>query len=182
MIQVEPGETITVGSDPQSFDLTGLRNTTGGEDLPITELRAYDNDNPETGTLVNTVDVGSDDSDVELSASDFGNTFGMYYPYDGQNVVDNPIDVTEESGSVVDNQTANETTTTEVTETPNETVTTETTTEEVTTEMTAQPTFTTMQEETTPSPTTTATPVSIPIVLGALGIFGLLIAVRRNKR
>lgn len=189
LIQVQPGDTITVTSETQVYDLTGLRNTTGGEDLAITELRAYDNNNPETGTPVNTVEI-SDDANVELAAADFGGTFGIYYPYDGQDVVDNSITVNEEAGGVVDNgttadnETSNETMTTEetmtpeMTETPAETMTTE----EVTTEMTAQPTFTTMQEETAaPTPTAT-TPLSIPIVLGALGIFGLLIVMRRNKR
>lgn len=180
-IQVQPGETITVGTEPQVYSFEGLRNATPGgpETEPIIELRAYDNNNPETGTLVNTVELGAVDTNVELSAADFGNTFGIYYPYDGQDVIDNSITVTEETDGAVGNETPTETMTTEETMTPE--MTTETPVETPTEEMTAQPTFTTMQEE-TGAPTPTATPLSIPIVLAALGILGLLIVVRRNKR
>ncbi|MDN7024439.1 hypothetical protein FGU65_05975 [Methanoculleus sp. FWC-SCC1] len=184
-VQVQPGETITVGSETQIYDLSGLRNATTDE--PVTELRAYEDNNPETGTLVNTVSVGPIDTNVELSAADFGDTFGVYYPYDGQAVVDNSITVMEEEGGVAANETANvtETMTTETTATPaeTETVTTEETpVETMTTEaMTPETTFTPMQETETPSPTPT-TPLSFFSVLGALGILSLLIVVLRYRR
>lgn len=184
-VQVQPGETITVGSETRIYDLSGLRNATTDE--PITELRAYEDNNPETGTLVNTVSVGPIDTNVELSAADFGDTFGVYYPYDGQAVVDNSITVMEEEGAVAANETANvtETMTTETTATPAETetmTTEETPVETMTTEaMTPETTFTSMQETETPSPTAT-TPLSIFPVLGALGILSILIVVSRYRR
>ena len=204
LVVVVPGGTILVTNAPQVYDFSALRNesapSTAGESPPIIELRAYGDDDPESGELVNTVSLGGSDTRVKLDASDFNGIYGTYYPYDGEAVIDKPfiiegpsdasepVNATEKYSSgveaenmttagsiIVSNETARET------GPPTTTGTDEMTTETMETSTADMPTFTPiMAAEVNPDQTQAAPLSLLGAVVGLLAAAGLFLVMRRK--
>jgi hypothetical protein len=180
--QVFPGDTIQVEEESRFYDFSALRNeTASGEPGPVTELRSYESDEIENGTVAHTVNLGQDDTRAELAASDFAGFYGTYYPYDGESVIDQPITVEGPTGGEIAVNTTETTPATEATTgTPaaTETIPEETTPEETSTlEMR---TFTPIMTEAVASPT--QAPLSPVTVTAALAMAGLLVAATVRRR
>jgi MYXO-CTERM domain-containing protein len=210
LVRIAPGDTLQVTEEAQVYDLSALRNETASGDttgaVPVIELRAYEDNDPDTGDLRSRVSLGASDTGVELDASDFNGIFGTYYPYDGEAVIDKPITVEgptdgdettnatdsasseEDSGNISRSSdvAANDTSTNETTpetEPPSTTEEDEMTTEippEETSSTADMPTFTPMMAvEVETSPTQAAAPAPFLGVM-ALAAAGLLVMMRRR--
>lgn len=201
---VTPGDVIRVTDEPQIYDLSALRNET--EPAPIIELHAYEDDDPGSGRRAGTVNLNAPDTGVELEVSDFRGIYGIYYPYDGETVVDKPVTVEGHSDA---DETANATevpssgagaegtSTTSDTITPDETLNeamSETTTEigspaatetgEVTEEAASTvdlPTFTPMVIDADPVQQAEAAPLHLTdIIVSLLAAAGLFLVIQRS--
>jgi hypothetical protein len=176
LTMITPGDTVAVPEDAVAYNLTGLRNQT--TDNPITELRMYENDTVE-GDPIHTIDVDFD-SNFALAADDLEENFGTYFPYSEEDdaVIEENAIVLLEADAVVppaNNVTPGVTPEDNVTPgvTPADNVTPGVTPEETPVNITP--------EETPIQPTPTPAPLSLISVLGALGIMGILVLIRKKR-
>jgi hypothetical protein len=196
LTMITPGDTVAVPEDAVAYNLTALRNQT--TDNPITELRMYENDTVE-GDPIHTIDVDFD-SNFALGAEDLEENFGTYFPYSEEDdavIEENAIVLQQEEAVAppADNETDNVTPGV----TPEDNVTPGVTPEDnvtpgvtpadnvtpgVTPADNVTPGATPVNitpEETPVEPTPTPAPLSLASVLGALGIMGILILIRKKR-
>jgi len=151
--EVQPGDTIEVGSEPLVLDLVDLRNADTFN--PITELRHYRDDDP-TKQIIRVIGVPNDDR-FTINTHTLNGKYGRYFAYSSKDglIQQHSIVFTPAPGVTATESTGTPAT---ATQTPTET-------------------------GTPPATTTTApTQAPLPglIAIAALGICGLFLGTRRR--